>query len=170
MQEVRDVWDCIVVSTAGNGRKLSDDVGLCDKDNTSKHYPASYPSVISVTSVGHSHERGYVNSEGKKTGWKDCHEYEIGETFSSHHHNEAVDICAPGYGIWSTFPMDYPNGAMFYSWGTSYAAPMVSATIGLVLSINPCLSAKEAAELVINHSDSTIYNIPENSPYIGKTR
>lgn len=161
-KEVLYEWDCIAVFGAGNGSRYCPPL-------SSKVYPASYSSVLSVTTVGHANDRGTVNSNGLKLEWKDCHEQIIGDSSSAYHHNDAVDICAPGYGIWTTFPMGtgVENGDYGHYWGTSFAAPLVSATIGLVLSINPCLSAKEAAELVVNTSDPSIYDIPENKPYIG---
>lgn len=163
-KEVLNEWDCIVVFSAGN----YDSTGCLPL--SSEVYPASYSSVLSVTTVGHSNERGTVNSNGLKVEWKDCHEQIIGDSISSAHHNPAVDICAPGYGVWSTYPMGTGSGNGNYGprWGTSFAAPLVSATIGLVLSINPCLSAKQAADLVVNAADSSIYDIPENASYIGK--
>lgn len=161
-KEILNDWDCIAVFGAANS------VEQCPP-LTSKAYPASYSSALSVTTVGHSNKRGTVNSNGLKVEWEDCHEQIIGDSTSALHHNDAVDICAPGYGIWSTYPMGTGSGNGDYGpcWGTSFAAPLVSATIGLVLSINPCLSAKEAADLVVNTSDPSIYDIPENEPYIG---
>ena len=163
-KEVLNEWDCIAVFSAGN----YDSTGCLPL--SSEVYPASYSSVLSVTTVGHANEHGTINSNGLEVEWKDCHEQIIGDSLSSAHHNPAVDICAPGYGVWSTYPMGTGPGNGNYGprWGTSFAAPLVSATIGLVLSINPCLSAKEAAELVVNTSDPSIYDIPENAPYVGK--
>ena len=161
-KEILNDWDCIAVFGAANSEEQCPPL-------SSKVYPASYSSALSVTTVGHANERGTVNSNGLKLEWKDCHEQIIGDSSSAFHHNDAVDICAPGYGVWSTHPMGTgpENGDYGPCWGTSFAAPLVSATIGLVLSINPCLSAKEAAELVVNTSDPSIYDIPENEPYIG---
>lgn len=159
--EVLNAWDCAVVCGAGNH---SSECGSL----AGNVYPASYSSNISVTSIGHTNDRGTVKPNGSKLFWKDCHEQTIGDTTSTHHHNAAVDICAPGYGLWTTYPMGHKDGNYNSGWGTSFAAPLVSATIGLVLSINPCLLAKEAADLVLNTSDPIIYDIPENARYIGK--
>ncbi|MGC3978215.1 MAG: S8 family serine peptidase [Paludibacteraceae bacterium] len=60
------------------------------------------------------------------------------------------------------------SGKYGNSWGTSFAAPQVAATVGLVLSVNPCLTATQAMNIVVNSSDTSIYSIPENVAYIGK--
>lgn len=161
-REIRDVWNCAVVASAGNGlvKELPIECGC----PSYKRYPASYPAVVSVTSVGHSRKYGTIDSNGDKMFWEDCHENKIGDTLSTYQHNTAVDICAPGFGIWTT---TYPGKSYDAGYGTSFSAPQVSATIGLVLSINPSLSAKQAIDIVLNNSDSSIYNIPENAPYIG---
>jgi subtilisin family serine protease len=154
-QEIRDTWNAVVVFGAGNN------VSHCDSLEA-KIYPASYPSVLSVTSVGHVHDIGYMNPNLGPVDWKDCHETVVGSG-SSHHHNDAVDICAPGYAVPTTM-LDGQYGA---AWGTSFAAPQVAATVCLILSINPCLSATQAMDMVKSTADNSIYDLPYNSPYIG---
>jgi hypothetical protein len=60
--------------------------------------------------------------------------------------NEKVDIMAPGYDIFQ-YSYFLNNGAL-YGTGTSYAAPQVSGTIGLMLSLNACLTSKEVEDVI----------------------
>lgn len=153
-KEIRDTHNVIVTFGAGNGASHCGSV-------TAYVYPASYESVISVTSVGHSFDYGTILPVYGKHLWKDCHEITIGE--NSHQHNDKVDICAPGYRVTTT----KSNNSYGTAWGTSFAAPIVAGTCALVASVNPCLTAKEIQEIVISTADASIYDIPENAPYIG---
>lgn len=123
--------------------------------------------MVSVTSVGHDFPRGYVDPIYGKIFWKDCHESVIGDSSSTHHHNDAVDICAPGYHVPTTMGFNINSTKYSHAWGTSFAAPQVASAFSLVLSINPCLTADEAIDIVLTSADSGIYLIPENSKYIG---
>jgi subtilisin family serine protease len=124
---------------------------------------------MSVTSVGHKFPRGYIDPtyNNIKWEWKDCHEEVISDPNSAHHHNDAVDICAPGYCVPTTYATCESSGKYGNSWGTSFAAPQVASAIGLVLSVNPCLTAGQAMNLVKSSADAGIYSIPENANYIG---
>ena len=157
-QEIRDVWNTVVVFGAGNN------VSHCGS-LTAKVYPASYSSVLSVTSVNHKNPVGYMDPIYGGVEWKDCHEW-INGSGDSHHHNDAVDICAPGYCVPTTI---LSNAGKYSSaiWGTSFAAPHVTAAICLILSINPCLTAAQAIDIVKNTADASIYSIPYNAPFIG---
>ncbi|MDP2337144.1 MAG: S8 family serine peptidase [Bacteroidota bacterium] len=160
--EIRNDWNAIVVFGAGNA-----DWRHCGNNNPA--YPGAYSSNIAVTSVGHIFNVGTQGSPSNN--WKDVHEEVIGDSLSAHKHHPTIDICAPGYNVTSTDfsgsgglnSGNYGNG-----WGTSFAAPQVSATVGLILSINPCLSANEAVNILLNTTDNSIYSITENAPYIGR--
>jgi len=151
--EIRNVYNTVVICGAGNGNNYC---------NANKVYPASYKSCVSVTSVGYN-DRGTLDEDGVARNWKDVHEYEIGNPNSTHQHNDAVDICAPGYCIWATaYPDTYCN-----IWGTSISAPQVSGVAAMILSINPDLTANQVVDILKQTSDASIYDIPENAPYIG---
>ncbi|MGC3976870.1 MAG: S8/S53 family peptidase [Paludibacteraceae bacterium] len=160
---IKNVYNCVVVFGAGNGTNHCGSL-------TAKVYPASYSSVLSVTSVGHKFPIGYLDPSYNniKWEWEDCHEEVVGDPNTAHHHNEEVDICAPGYCVPTTYATSMNSGKYGNSWGTSFAAPQVAATVGLVLSVNPCLTATQAMNIVVNSSDTSIYSIPENVAYIGK--
>jgi hypothetical protein len=160
--EIKDVWGAIVVFGAGNeGSKH------CGNNNPS--YPASYDSNIAVTSVGHKFDVGTPGSPA--SNWKDVHENIIGDSLSAHKHHPTMDICAPGYNVPTTDLMGSAgtsSGNYKGSWGTSFAAPQVSGALALILSINPCLSADEAVNILLSNADNSIYNITENLQYIGR--
>jgi len=126
----------VLVASAGNGSTCGGASNLV--------YPAAYNHVIAVSSVG-----PYDN-----------HERYMGNAATTHQHNASVDICAPGYDVaLSTAPGVYLTGN-----GTSFAAPMVSGTVALMLSANACLTAEQVEYILKN----TAVNIDGMNPqYIG---
>ncbi len=175
--KIRDEYNVVVVAGAGNG------YSTCPGGPTDEFYPAMYPSVIGVTSVGATFDRNttYTAPDGTYWGqflWKDCHQWQIGND-STHQHNVKVDICAPGYNIFTTswgYDIDENTGAIISidnssyqeAWGTSFAAPIVASACALVASVNPCLSAQEIQNIVLNSADASIYQLSENQSYIGQ--
>lgn len=127
----------IIVAAAGNG-------GTCGGPEAYV-YPASLDHVLSVTSIGPM----------------DNHERIPGDPTSTHQHNDSVDVCAPGYDI----ALSVVDGWYLTGNGTSFAAPIVSGTIGLMFSVNPCLTFEDV-EFIL---DSTSANIDMLNPdYAGK--
>jgi hypothetical protein len=127
----------VLVASAGNGSTCGGADNLV--------YPAAYNHVIAVSSVGPN----------------DNHERVIGNPSTTHQHNASVDICAPGYDVAiSTAPGVYTTGS-----GTSYAAPLVSGTIALMLAKNPCLTPDQI-EYILKTSAVNIDALNPN--YIGK--
>ena len=175
---IRDEYNVVVVAAAGNGYGSH-----CPGGPTDEFYPAMYPSVIGVTSVGATFNRNttYTAPDGTYWGqflWKDCHQWQIGND-STHQHNVKVDICAPGYNVYTTnwgYNIDENTGAIISinnskyheAWGTSFAAPIVASACALVASVNPCLSAQEIQNIVLNSADASIYQLPENQSYMGQ--
>lgn len=127
----------IIVASAGNG-------STCNNAST-KVYPASYEHVISVTSVGPSNN----------------HERTIGNPATTHQHNDAVDICAPGYDVYVTTT----NGSFITANGTSFAAPYVSGTVALMLAVNKCLTFEDV-DYILKASADTVVNAV-NPQYAG---
>lgn len=105
-------------------------------------YPAAYNHVFAVSSVGSN----------------DSH---ISQNGSTHQHNSSVDICAPGYNV----PLTAAPGWYSYSSGTSFAAPFVSGTVGLMLSVNPKLTNVQL-DSILRLTAVNIYSI--NPQFIGK--
>ena len=161
--EIRNVWNTLVVFGAGNA-------GTNHCGNSNPSYPASYAANIAVTSVGHLFNVGTTQSP-VNNNWKDVHEEIIGDSLSAHKHHSTMDICAPGYNVNSTDLMGSAgksSGNYTNDWGTSFAAPQVAAALGLIISVNPCLSANQAAAILLDNADNSIYNIPQNQRYIGR--
>ena len=126
----------IVVAAAGNAS--------CGNANNLV-YPAACDHVIAVSSVGPSNN----------------HERTIGDSTTTHQHNSSVDICAPGYDV----ALSGNAGWYLTSSGTSFAAPYVSGTIGLMLAIRPCLTYEEALYIL----QATAFNLDSLNPnYAGK--
>ena len=126
----------IIVSSAGNGT-------TCDSASALV-YPASYDNVISVTSVGPTNN----------------HEKIIGDPSSSHQHNDSVDIATPGYGIAINPAQDW----FLNSDGTSFGAAYVSGTIGLMLSVNKCISNADI-ETILKTTSYFLDTMAINLPY-----
>lgn len=79
--------------------------------------------------------------------------------------NEDVDILAPGHDIfqYSYFMNNHPD---IYGLGTSYSAPLVTGTLGLMISKYNCLKSKEAISILkLTTVDSE--NMSLNQNYIG---
>jgi len=127
----------IVVAAAGNGSTCG--------GPTNPVYPAAYEHVISVSSVGPD----------------DNHEQIVGDPSSTHQHNASVDICAPGYAV----PISISPEFYTYASGTSFAAPLVTGTIGLMVSLRPCLTPDEVEEILRLSADD-IYTA--NPSYAGQ--
>jgi subtilisin family serine protease len=127
----------IIVAAAGNGSTCGGPDNLV--------YPAAYNNVIAVTSIGATMK----------------HEQIEGNINSTHQHNASVDIAAPGYGI----PLAFPNNTYGTGTGTSFASPMVSGTIGLMLSVNDKLNPCEA-EIILKNTALNIDSL--NESYEGK--
>lgn len=139
-QVMTEAWanGSVLVAAAGNGSATCGGAA-------NLVYPAAYDHVIAVSSVG-----PYDN-----------HERVLGNPSTTHQHNASVDICAPGYDVaLSTAPGVYLTGN-----GTSFASPMVSGTVALMLAANPCLTPDQV-EMIL---EATAANIDAQNPaYIGQ--
>ncbi len=127
----------IIIAAAGNG-------GTCG-GASNLVFPASYDGVISVSSVGSDKN----------------HERIIGDSNSTHQHNNKVDIVAPGYSV----AIGISNNVYTTSSGTSFASPYVSGTVGLMLAVNEDLNHCEV-EYILENTSSNIDSINPN--YIGQ--
>ena len=158
-REIRDVWNAVVVAAAGNTTAHCGSLAA-------KCYPASYDAVVSVTSVAHRFDIGTITPGYGALDWKDCHEQVIGDTIVDHphHHNDAVNISAPGYCVVCATT----GGGYIWTWGTSSASPIVAGVVAMIMAVNPTLTANEVVDILLSTADASIYSIPCNAPYIGK--
>ncbi|MBL7732441.1 MAG: PKD domain-containing protein [Chitinophagaceae bacterium] len=139
-----------VVAGAGNGE-------LGERNFA---FPASCDNVISVTSVGHLYDIGHPGFYC----WKDVHTAQVQfPANETHTHNTRVDICAPGYSVYSTSA----NGVYNFGWGSSFAAPFVSGTAALLYAVQPDITPAEVEE-ILKCSAVRIDTISYNRPYAGK--
>jgi hypothetical protein len=131
-----------IVASAGNGSTCGGAENLV--------YPSAYDHVFSVTSIGEN----------------DNHERNMGDPNSTHQHNASVDLSAPGYYV----PITAAPGWYYAGSGTSYASPIVSGTVGLMVAVNPCISNADI-ESILKSSSSFIDDInPLYSGLIGSGR
>lgn len=125
-----------IVAAAGNGSTCGGPENLV--------YPAAFDNVFAVTSVGP----------------QDNHERTIGNASSTHQHNASVDLSAPGYDI----AISAAPGWYLFGTGSSYATPLVTGTIGLMLDVNPCISNADISWVLQTSAD----NIEALNPdYVG---
>lgn len=122
----------IIVAAAGNG-------ATCSSSHMDLVYPAACDHVISVTSIGPN----------------DNHERIPGDSLTTHQHNAMVDICAPGYDV------ALSGGSNWYTYGsgTSFASPIVSGTVALMLAINPCLTFDDVEYILKASADTAVLGL-----------
>ena len=126
-----------IIAAAGNGTTCGSPDQLV--------YPSALANVFSVTSIG----------------FNDSHEAIAGDPMSTHQHNSTVDLSAPGYNVAITAA----PGWYFNSSGTSYATPIVSGVVALMLAVNPCLTNLDI-EYILKNSSNNIDALNPN--YTGK--
>jgi hypothetical protein len=123
------VSGCIVCAAIGNRGFLF---------GTQPQYPAAYAADGLCIGVGASDE------------------YDQRAVFSSY--GPGLDLLAPGVDIWTTF-MTYASGAgasypgYVAAAGTSFAAPFVAGTVGLLAAERPDLDAADYPRLLMRSAD-----------------
>lgn len=123
-----------LVASAGNGTTCGGPTELV--------YPAAYNVVFAVSSVD----------------MNDSHDNPNGGI--PHQYNSSVDLTAPGYNV----PITAAPGWYLFGSGTSYAAPMVAGTAGLIISAFPGISPAQIKYIL----QSTSTNIDAQNPnYVG---
>ncbi|MFC1656473.1 S8 family serine peptidase [Patescibacteria group bacterium] len=118
-----DAWGAGKIIVAGAG----------NTNNDLEQYPAAYDNVIAAA--------GVVDTDGEKSHWSS--------------YGDWIDISAIIDGIYST-KYDNTYGSYYgdeYEWGgTSWAAPQVSGSVALLLSMYPNLSNEEARDITIQRA------------------
>lgn len=119
-----DVIDDAIENALSNGRNGRGTIIVfaTGNDNSAVAYPANInPDIFAI---------GSITSAGSRS------------SFSNY--GTQLDVVAPGSDILST----YPNNAIASISGTSMATPHVSGVCALVLSVNPCLTAKQVRDII----------------------
>ena len=126
--QVRDLG-IIVVAAAGNDT------------SSAYHYPASYPSVISVSAIDFNSEPTAYSNYGSKIDIA----APGGDTFVDSNQDGEVD------GVLSTYVTDnngLPNADFEFLDGTSMASPHVAGMFALMKAVYPDLNASSALRLL----------------------
>lgn len=78
---------------------------------------------------------------------RDSHGNYLMTSFSNY--GDTVDICAPGHIVFTTVP---PVDDFYYTagFGTSFAAPMVTGSIGYLISLDPDITVAELREILLD--------------------
>ncbi|WP_415060986.1 S8 family serine peptidase [Flavobacterium sp.] len=153
IDEVWEDYNVVLVAAAGNGSFS------CPSGPQYNHFPASFNNVISVTNVGHQYEIGDQNFD--QNFWKNIFLRTDPPYYATYNVN--VDLSAPGRNI-LTASSNNPN-VYSYGGGTSYSAPIVSGTVALMFSVNPCLYPNEIEsilKLTTFKNDMISLNLPYN--------
>ena len=113
-------------------------------------YPASLPNTIAVGAISPCGER-------KNPGSCD------GESYWGSNYGENLDFVAPGVLIPTT---NIDGGYVNNFNGTSSACPHAAATMALILSANPCLSAADARRILSESCDKlSNFNFDEQKEF-----
>ena len=169
----------IIVASSGN-RPWQENKGAV------LYYPASYDKVISVSTVMHRYEKpedhtliqekngkyygeNIRNYIGRTFGFKnnDLNGKQITYSISTKTLNTAVDILAPGVGLFRYGEYALNKKVDYSIYGqTSGVTPLVTGTIGLMFSLYPCLPTDEV-EPILKITATNIDYIEANKLYAG---
>ena len=176
-ERIKEMYDdgIIIVAGAGNGTDCNRD----GKKLGDSLYPASFERVISVSGVYTIHREPtdyHFVKDGRKitkqirdrrAGYFYLEEdgtlipYEIEKGVQM---NKAVDLVAPREGY--LLGHDICKEKVVYGGASSNAAPVVTGIIGLMWSVNYCLSSYEV-ESILKLSSEDVENLTGNEPYKG---
>ncbi|GEQ87323.1 hypothetical protein ULMS_28310 [Patiriisocius marinistellae] len=177
-ERIKEYYDdgIIIVAGAGNGRDCNRD-GIKIGDSL---YPASYDRVISVTGtyLGNTFETDEVfpDKEGRlmtkrmndrRNGYFYIEEdgtLTPNDPEKGMQVNKAIDLLAPAEGY--LLGADICGKENPYGGASSNAAPYVTGTIGLMWSVNYCLTAYEV-ETILKQTSDAIEHLNGNEIFVG---
>lgn len=182
----------VVVAAAGNGVGGNASVDFLNNNGLAvnaenfanvKHFPASYKNVIAVSTVGNWNQPNTTSIPFDN--WVDVHKIRkivptltyrgstipVTENEIFNQHNDSIDIVVPAYRlpVIGNFSTNGYEDTFYYFGhsGTSFSAPIVCGTVGLIFSVNNCLKPKEI-ESILKLTAVDIENMPENQEFTGK--
>jgi subtilisin family serine protease len=152
--------DIVMVTCSGNHfdpdlNNKSNDYNLGKDSNYRVLYPARLPNFLSVGAVTPDYKRASFSrfSTWNQNGWN-------GNDYFGNNAGRwpLVDVAAPGWEVWgaSLDPADHPdlllppedtNLLALPMWGTSMAAPQVTAAIGAIRALYPKWQHASAADV-----------------------
>jgi hypothetical protein len=180
INEIVDCYGVIMVGGSGNEN--------CFK-SAGMYYntPAYFDKVISVSSVAHSYTFPNPVAFYGTTPTMELYQYiedavsidvngtDINNPVAVSHNgwayswqhtlNDKVDILAPGYNVY-IHPWYTHNESEIYGNGTSEATPMVSGTIGLMLSVDNCLRYLEVED-ILQLTSKDVEHLAMNEAFYG---
>ena len=101
-------------------------------------------SIVCASGNSGSNYLAYPASHAETIAVGSC--YNNGTRSTDSQYGTGIDLVAPGINVYTT---SLDSGYNYFS-GTSFAAPRVSGTIALILSLNPSLSADDIKTLLRN--------------------
>jgi subtilisin family serine protease len=108
---------------------------------------AAAQSVVSVAAAGNDGTATVVYPAGFQNDVMGVGSTSLSGTRSTFsNYGSAVWVAAPGEGIIST----YPFGSYSAGWGTSFSAPFVTGTLGLLKNLQPNLNEQSASSAIAN--------------------
>lgn len=172
-------WGTLIVASSGNK-------SWKEMEGIELYYPASYDKVISVSSVMYKYPQPLDNLKYEANGNPYVEnilgflprtagyiDNDLNKPLRPYHVstatlNEEVDILAPSVGVfrYSQFDKDLEL-SVEYNKATSSSTPLVTGTIGLLFSLNPCLPVEEV-EPILKLTSMNIDHLEVNAPYRGK--
>lgn len=149
------------------------------------YYPASYDNVIAVSGVMHRYlePKDNILYEDSGSPYAENIRYHIGRTMGFEDRditkkaylypagiatlNSKIDILGPAVGLFLYADYQTKDTLNYTKFNqTSGIAPLVSGTVGLLFSLNPCLPHTEV-ESILKLTSTNIDHIEANKPYYG---
>ncbi|HLW15579.1 MAG TPA: S8 family serine peptidase [Flavobacteriaceae bacterium] len=150
------------------------------------YYPASYDNVIAVSGVMHRYlepKDNILYKDSDSPPYAENIRYHVGRTMGFEEKditkkaylypagvatlNTKIDILGPSVGLFLYADYQTKDSLNYTRFNqTSGIAPLVSGTVGLMFSLNPCLPHTEV-ESILKLTSTNIDHIEANKPYYG---
>ena len=136
-----------LVAAGGNAGSTGDDFEEYHVNGTGMNYPC-YPSdwgqCIAVASLAYSDSEHVKESKYRRA------------TYSAFNSNK--DIAAYGINVWYAFSAGNNHTNYYQDRGTSFAAPLVTSVVGLMISVNPSLTNEQIFDIITMTASDITYS------------